>query len=263
MADPKICHGKPTFKGTRITVVQVQEQVACGTPWERIVWSWRGKVTMEAITEAVKVASHLLQDEGFFHSHVSEFRRVLRVFRVFCGPPCGSWLSSLEPALLGEADQNVGAPVPFQFSAFCFQFFALSFPSISRLPGRSAPPRRDWSSRRGRPGCWWGAIGSEPMIYCSEPAPDKQFSTVQPFQFSAFSFLLSAFPPISPPPGRIAPPRHGWSSRSGLREGWWGGIGKHDSGMAEGRATGAWAMGRFAWLTANGGCFLVREGNGN
>jgi len=34
-------------------VHQVLEQVAHGTPWERIVWSWRGKVPMEAITEAM------------------------------------------------------------------------------------------------------------------------------------------------------------------------------------------------------------------
>lgn len=44
VADREICHGKPTFKGTRVMVFQVLEQVACGTPWERIVWSWRGKV---------------------------------------------------------------------------------------------------------------------------------------------------------------------------------------------------------------------------
>ena len=37
VADPAICHGKPTFKGTRIMVFQVLEQVAYGTPWERIV----------------------------------------------------------------------------------------------------------------------------------------------------------------------------------------------------------------------------------
>lgn len=30
-------------------VFQVLEQVAYGTPWERIVWSWRGKAPMEAI----------------------------------------------------------------------------------------------------------------------------------------------------------------------------------------------------------------------
>jgi uncharacterized protein (DUF433 family) len=59
IADPKICHGKPTFKRTRVMVFQVLEQVAHGTPWERIMWSWRGKVPMEAITEAVKLARRL------------------------------------------------------------------------------------------------------------------------------------------------------------------------------------------------------------
>jgi hypothetical protein len=46
-----------------LELFQVLEQVACGTPWERIVWSWRGKVTMEAITEAVELASRLFQEE--------------------------------------------------------------------------------------------------------------------------------------------------------------------------------------------------------
>lgn len=66
VADPQICHGKPTFKGTRVMVFQVLEQVACGTPWERIVWSWRGKVPMAAITEAVKLAGEIFRDETMF-----------------------------------------------------------------------------------------------------------------------------------------------------------------------------------------------------
>ena len=78
VADAKVCHGKPTFKGTRVMVFQVLEQVACGTPWERIVWSWRGKVPMEAITEAVKLASRLFQDEGVFKPPVGHRREPLR-----------------------------------------------------------------------------------------------------------------------------------------------------------------------------------------
>ena len=31
IADPSICHGKPTFKGTRIMVWQVLEMLASGT----------------------------------------------------------------------------------------------------------------------------------------------------------------------------------------------------------------------------------------
>lgn len=77
VADPQICHGKPTFKGTRVMVFQVLEQVAYGTPWERIVWSWRGKIPMEAISEAVKLASELFKDEAAFKPHA--YRRRKRV----------------------------------------------------------------------------------------------------------------------------------------------------------------------------------------
>ena len=37
VADPEICHGKPTFRGTRIMVWQVLEMVAEGKAWETIV----------------------------------------------------------------------------------------------------------------------------------------------------------------------------------------------------------------------------------
>ncbi len=78
VADPEICHGKPTFKGTRIMVFQVLEQVAYGTPWERIVWSWRGKVPMEAITEAVRLAIEQFKESGSFKTNVGHRREHLR-----------------------------------------------------------------------------------------------------------------------------------------------------------------------------------------
>ena len=37
VADPKICHGKPTFRGTRIMVADVLEQVVEGLAWESII----------------------------------------------------------------------------------------------------------------------------------------------------------------------------------------------------------------------------------
>ena len=43
VADPAICHGEPTFRGTRILVSDVLEQVASGMAWEAIVEEWRGK----------------------------------------------------------------------------------------------------------------------------------------------------------------------------------------------------------------------------
>jgi uncharacterized protein (DUF433 family) len=56
VVDPEICHGKPTFRGTRIMVWQVLDQVAHGMAWETIVDEWRGKVSKEAIAEAVSLA---------------------------------------------------------------------------------------------------------------------------------------------------------------------------------------------------------------
>ena len=55
--DPEICHGQPTFRGTRILVRDVLEQVAAGTVWETIVEEWRGDVNSDAISEAVLLAS--------------------------------------------------------------------------------------------------------------------------------------------------------------------------------------------------------------
>jgi len=60
VADPTICHGALTFRGTRIFVADVLEQVASGMAWETIVEEWRGAVTREAIAEAVRLAGEAL-----------------------------------------------------------------------------------------------------------------------------------------------------------------------------------------------------------
>ena len=39
VSDPEICHGKPTFRGTRMMVAHLLEQVAEGMDWESIVRS--------------------------------------------------------------------------------------------------------------------------------------------------------------------------------------------------------------------------------
>ncbi|MBK8430153.1 MAG: DUF433 domain-containing protein [Chloroflexi bacterium] len=67
VTDPEICHGKPTFRGTRIMVWQVLEQVATGMAWETIIEEWRGRVTREAITEAIQLASQA------FVEHADEY----------------------------------------------------------------------------------------------------------------------------------------------------------------------------------------------
>jgi len=67
VADPKICHGKPTFRGTRIMVADVLDQVAGGMPWDRIVEEWRGSIPKEAVAEAVRLAKET------FLEHADEF----------------------------------------------------------------------------------------------------------------------------------------------------------------------------------------------
>jgi len=67
VADPRICHGRPTFRGTRILVSQVLEQVASGMAWESIVEEWRGSVPKAAVAEAVRLAA-----EAFF-DHVDRY----------------------------------------------------------------------------------------------------------------------------------------------------------------------------------------------
>lgn len=56
VTDPDICHGKPTFRGTRILVADVLEQVADGLAWETIIEEWRGSISYEAIAEAVRLS---------------------------------------------------------------------------------------------------------------------------------------------------------------------------------------------------------------
>jgi uncharacterized protein (DUF433 family) len=56
VADPAIHHGRITFRGTRVLVADILEQVASGMAWEAIVDDWGGRVKKEAIAEAVRLS---------------------------------------------------------------------------------------------------------------------------------------------------------------------------------------------------------------
>ena len=60
VAYPDISHGEPTFRGTRILVADVLEQVANGMAWEAIIEEWRGSLSEQAIAEAVRLAREVL-----------------------------------------------------------------------------------------------------------------------------------------------------------------------------------------------------------
>ena len=73
VADPEICHGKPTFKGTRIMVWQVLADVAEGRSWDFICnVRWGGRLPLAAIAEAVRLAqSAWLDKHGRLLNHSS------------------------------------------------------------------------------------------------------------------------------------------------------------------------------------------------
>ncbi len=64
VVDPQICHGKPTFKGTRVFVVDVLAVVERGLSWDFIMQRWgSGKIGKAAIAEAVRLARNALLGE--------------------------------------------------------------------------------------------------------------------------------------------------------------------------------------------------------
>jgi len=63
VADPEICHGQLTFKGTRIMVKSVLFYVSQDKEWEWISQEYDGKVNRDAIAEAVNLASEALLEK--------------------------------------------------------------------------------------------------------------------------------------------------------------------------------------------------------
>jgi uncharacterized protein (DUF433 family) len=78
VADPGICGGQPTFKGTRIMVWIVLEQLEDGMSWDEIVGEWSGKVAREAIAEAIAIAGSVVKHKPFRGFHVGARRKPAR-----------------------------------------------------------------------------------------------------------------------------------------------------------------------------------------
>ena len=66
VADPRICHGQLTFRGTRVFVADVLEQVASGEDWRAIVSERDGNVSIEAIAEAIRLADEALPSSAVY-----------------------------------------------------------------------------------------------------------------------------------------------------------------------------------------------------
>jgi uncharacterized protein (DUF433 family) len=70
VSDPAICHGKPTFKGTRIMVWQLFEHLALGEPLEAFPRHFPGRVSLEAAKEALELGQQFFAEDG--HSWTAE-----------------------------------------------------------------------------------------------------------------------------------------------------------------------------------------------
>jgi len=54
---PGVCGGRPTFKYTRIEITGALERLAAGERVEEIVRGYEGRVTPEAMAEAVRIVT--------------------------------------------------------------------------------------------------------------------------------------------------------------------------------------------------------------
>lgn len=63
VADPQICHGKPTFKGTRVMVWQILEMLAAGQTTKEILEDFP-RLNPQHIKAALEYASSLTK-EGY------------------------------------------------------------------------------------------------------------------------------------------------------------------------------------------------------
>ncbi|MGH9766777.1 MAG: DUF433 domain-containing protein [Blastocatellia bacterium] len=63
VADPEICHGQLTSKGTRVLVKDVLYMVAKGESWDWISDGYHG-LPLEAIAEAVRLAGDALVEKA-------------------------------------------------------------------------------------------------------------------------------------------------------------------------------------------------------
>ena len=78
VADSAICGGQPTFKGTRIMVWIILEQLERGLTWAEISREWDGRVNDEAIAESIAIADLVVKHEPFRGFHVGARRKSTR-----------------------------------------------------------------------------------------------------------------------------------------------------------------------------------------
>jgi len=73
VTDPKICHGKITFRGTRVFVADILNDVARGKDRRFISKNWH-ELPQPAVAEAVRLASKTFEEyaDEYVIAYVSE-----------------------------------------------------------------------------------------------------------------------------------------------------------------------------------------------
>ena len=66
IVNPDICHGQPTFKGTRIMVKSVLEMLVKGWDWDRVSAAYGGRIDHAAIAEVLSLPA--IEDYETCHS---------------------------------------------------------------------------------------------------------------------------------------------------------------------------------------------------
>ncbi len=69
VSDPKILHGKPRVRGTRIAVSMVLELVEAGIPFSEIRAKYYPQLTDEDIKACIAYARQLIEDEEIYFAH--------------------------------------------------------------------------------------------------------------------------------------------------------------------------------------------------
>ncbi len=78
VADSRICGGQPTFKGTRIMVWIILEQLDRGMSWDEILREWIGMFPKAAISEAIAISDLVVNHEPFSGFNVDARRKSAR-----------------------------------------------------------------------------------------------------------------------------------------------------------------------------------------
>ena len=69
--DDEICHGKPTFKGTRVLVSDVIELLATGLSIQEVVRDYYPSLDVEMIKDALVWAAEIIREWRYAEAEVS------------------------------------------------------------------------------------------------------------------------------------------------------------------------------------------------